>query len=291
MRQKRAKSYRKQMGVYLHAFKFREPYQTLLDDQIILQCHRTAFDLEKGLNRTVQSEVKPMITQCCMQALYMSRDEGAIEMAKKFERRRCNHNYKDPKSPSECIEDVVVVDGKNKHRYVVATLNEDLRSALRGIPGVPLIYINRSVMIMEPLSKASKEVQIAVESGKLTGGLNDAKLAGLRQKDDGLDAEGAPKTKKRSGPKGPNPLSVKKKKKEAKPSTEKENSSQAGNTEEAQPKKRRRKHKKSGEKAEDNSLEYSEEKSQENKEANHVGAGAETSLQSAEDVEPHSQDD
>ncbi|KAI0463600.1 hypothetical protein LJB42_002602 [Komagataella kurtzmanii] len=279
------------MGVYLHAFKFREPYQTLLDDQIILQCHRTAFDLEKGLNRTVQSEVKPMITQCCMQALYMSHDEGAIEMAKRFERRRCNHNYKEPKTPSECIEDVVVVDGKNKHRYVVATLDDGLRNALRVIPGVPLIYINRSVMIMEPLSKASKEVQIAVESGKLTGGLNDAKLAGLRQKDDELEAEGAPKTKKRSGPKGPNPLSVKKKKKEPKPLNDKENPSKPGNTEEAQAKKRRRKHGKSGEKPEEKSKENSDEKSQQNNEAHHVGTHAETSAQAVEEFEQHSQDD
>lgn len=75
-------------------------------------------------------------------------------------------------------------------------------------PGIPLIYMNRSVMIMEPLSKASAKYSETVEKQKLTGGLNDAKI-GLAQ--DQVNEE--PKGKKRKGPKGPNPLSVKKKKK------------------------------------------------------------------------------
>ncbi|SCU81870.1 LAMI_0B08020g1_1 [Lachancea mirantina] len=217
MRQKRAKSYRKQMVVYNHNFKFREPYQVLVDDQIVADTCKSAFDLVKGLQRTLQAEVKPMITQCCMQALYEARDEAAIAAAKAFERRRCNHPPREAKPPAECVDSVVNVNGANKHRYVVATQDVGIRRALRNVPGVPLVYMNRSVMVMEPLSRASEQFSRAQEAAKLVGGLNDAKYAGVAH--DGGNEMDEPQRKKRKGVKGPNPLSVKKKVATATPSS------------------------------------------------------------------------
>jgi hypothetical protein len=43
----------------------------------------------------------------------------------------------------------------NKHRYIVASQSQPLRARLREIPAVPLIHINRSVMVLEPLSDAT----------------------------------------------------------------------------------------------------------------------------------------
>jgi U3 small nucleolar RNA-associated protein 23 len=43
----------------------------------------------------------------------------------------------------------------NKHRYVIASQSGPLRSMLRTIPAVPIIHINRSVMILEPPSDAT----------------------------------------------------------------------------------------------------------------------------------------
>ncbi|CUM66526.1 uncharacterized protein PRCAT00004193001 [Priceomyces carsonii] len=213
MRQKRAKSYKKQMNVYLHSFKFREPFQTIVDDELILTCIKASFDLEKGLKRTVQGEVKPMITQCCIQALYDSKNQSGIDLAKKFERRRCNHPLSAPLSPGKCIESITNVNGENKHRYIIASQDISLRKKLRTIPGVPLIYMNRSVMVMEPLSDVSSKFSNSVESEKLTKGLNDVKYAGIAfNGEDELTSK--PVTKKRKGPKAPNPLSVKKKKTE-----------------------------------------------------------------------------
>ncbi|CCF55942.1 hypothetical protein KAFR_0A05060 [Kazachstania africana CBS 2517] len=244
MRQKRAKSYRKQLLVYSHTFKFREPYQVLVDNEIVTVSSNSNFDLVKGLKRTLQAEVKPMITQCCMQALYETRDQNAIDMAKGFERRRCNHPPKEPKTPIECVLSVVNVNGKNKHRYVVASQDIDIRRQLRRVPGVPLVHISRSVMIMEPLSDTSAKISSRMEQEKLYKGLNDPKYAGLK-----LDEEEATETqgsgektaKKKRGPKGPNPLSVRKKVKtlnEPK-QTDKNDDVQEETTEK---KKRRRKH-------------------------------------------------
>ncbi|CUS21735.1 LAQU0S03e09538g1_1 [Lachancea quebecensis] len=214
MRQKRAKSYRKQMLIYNHNFKFREPYQVLVDDQIVCDTYKASFDLVKGLQRTLQAEVKPMITQCCIQAIYETKNQDAIELAKSFERRRCNHPPKEAKPPIECLQSVVSVNGNNKHRYVVASQDPSIRRKLRQIPGVPLIYMNRSVMVMEPLSKVSGNFSRAQEKEKLFKGLNDPKYAGLptEVKKEKTGNDTGVSTSKRKGPKGPNPLSIKKKK-------------------------------------------------------------------------------
>lgn len=221
MRQKRAKSYKKQMLVYNHTFKFRDPYQVLLDDQVIIETFKSNFNLMKAICRTLQVvDVKPMITQCCMQKLYETNDQEMISMAKElFERRRCNHNIKEPKEPMDCIYDVVNVNGVNKHRYVVVTQDIDLRRKLRRVPGVPLVHINRSVMVMEPLSDASKQISERQERQKLTSGLNDAKFAGFVKPEEtensptGDSANTGAPSKKRKATKGPNPLSMKKKQK------------------------------------------------------------------------------
>lgn len=236
MRQKRAKAYRKQMLVYNHTFKFREPYQVLIDDQIVLDCHGSSFDLVKGLKRTLQAEVKVMITQCCMQSLYETNNQGAIELAKSFERRRCNHPPKEPETPKECIESVVNVNGQNKHRYVVATQDIEIRRLLRRTPGVPLVYTSRSVMVMEPLSDASAKVSKAVEEDKLFKGLNDPRNASAKARDSEESKQEVTKKKPR-GPKQPNPLSIKKKTK--RPADQ---SAETGSQDATKSSKRRRKH-------------------------------------------------
>lgn len=37
----------------------------------------------------------------------------------------------------------------NKNRYVIATQSLELRKKLRTVPGLPIIYINRSVVLLE----------------------------------------------------------------------------------------------------------------------------------------------
>jgi U3 small nucleolar RNA-associated protein 23 len=183
-----------------------------------------------------------VITQCSIRHLYkLSAAEFpdkdlAIDTAKRFERRRCNHHeLEEPLPEKECIESVVVHNGENKHRYCVATQIPEVRQALRAVPGVPLIYINRSVMIMEAMAPISTIKRERGEMVKFRLGIKDTRPkpanANKRKRDDNDDpmdideeegegkAEGEgegeekKKKKKQRGPKGPNPLSVKKKKK------------------------------------------------------------------------------
>ena len=175
-----------------------------------------------------------------MRHLYLLKDvpqptkEALILTAKSMERRRCNHHVLDEPLPTlECFSSVI--DPKNSHtnrnRYVIASQNEDVRRYCRGIKGVPLVFVRRSVMVMEPMAAGSINAREGMEREKFRSGLKTrgTGLVGKRKRneDDGdaiarhrqeaksanEDDERAGKKKKVKGPKGPNPLSVKKPKK------------------------------------------------------------------------------
>ncbi|KAK5112453.1 hypothetical protein LTR62_004209 [Meristemomyces frigidus] len=251
MRAKRSKTYRKLMQQYGMAFGFREPYQVLVDAPLIRDAARFKMSLGRMLSGVLHGEIKPMITQCCIRHLYdlettndteRKQKEEWIEVAKQAERRRCGHHeLETPLSALQCLESVVdpKASNTNKNRYVVATQELEVRQRLRRCAGVPLIYINKSVMILEPMAAKSEDVRDADERAKVRAGLKGRRGAVTGEKrrrseiEDVVDeapdranaiaaseaAEAAkdpltelPMQKKRKvkGPKGPNPLSAKK---------------------------------------------------------------------------------
>lgn len=181
--------------------------------------------------------ISPVITQCSMRHLYTAepRVPDLIEQAKTYERRRCDHHtLEEPLSTLECLKSVVDPKGSgtNKHRYIVATQSAEVRAALRAVPGVPLIYIHRSVMILEPMASVTENARERNERSKFRLMLKDKKQPLKRKRDGESSAEASKedaqngtevrpdeeevnnkKKKKQRGPKGPNPLSVKKAKK------------------------------------------------------------------------------
>lgn len=89
-----------------------------------------------------------------MSRLYAGGPEAqqAVDLAKTFERRKCNHwQMKD--TDDECISGIVGDD--NRFRYVVATQSVGLRKTLRKVLGVPLVFEKRAVVLLEPASDAS----------------------------------------------------------------------------------------------------------------------------------------
>ena len=157
--------------------------------------------------------------------------DALIVTAKSMERRRCNHHVLDePLSTLECFSSVI--DPKksrtNKNRYVVASQDEDVRSYCREIKGVPLVFVKRSVMVMEPMAAGSINARDGLEREKFRSGLKTRGI-GKRKRNEGENVltggeeqgmrsitendGGAVKKKRTKGPKGPNPLSVKKPKK------------------------------------------------------------------------------
>ncbi|KAB8542113.1 hypothetical protein FH972_025576 [Carpinus fangiana] len=199
------------------------------------------MDFVSMLEKTLHGQVKPMITQCSMRHLYTAepKNEMLIGHAKGFERRRCGHHeLEKPLSTLECFQSVVDPKGSktNKHRYVVASQDDDVRAYLRTIPGVPMIYLKRSVMIMEPMAGTTEKVLEREEKDKFRSGLKGQRNPGRGDKkrgredeenDELVEVDGVvgpassmkndiPVQKKRKkGPSGPNPLSVRKRKPDA----------------------------------------------------------------------------
>ena len=175
--------------------------------------------------------------------------DALILTAKSMERRRCNHHVLDePLSTLECFSSVI--DPKNsrtnKNRYIVASQDEDVRRYCREIKGVPLVYVKRSVMVMEPMATGSVNAREGLEREKFRSGLKTRGIGKRkRDEDDNVPPAGeeqgmrstseidgrAGKKKRTKGPKGPNPLSVKKPKK-VRVSDKKEETTREGGLEE-----------------------------------------------------------
>lgn len=162
--------------------------------------------------------------------------------------RHCSHNEDStPIDESSCLLSLVSPNPelkRNKEHYILATADppspekvaasstgdakkrkrdeyeaveamrraKSLRISARAVPGVPIIYVKRSVMILEPMSTPSEDVREGFERGKFRAGLDGDSTLGKRKRgeDEGKKKAGAKKAK------GPNPLSAKKPKKRAK---------------------------------------------------------------------------
>ncbi|CRG86661.1 rRNA-processing protein utp23 [Talaromyces islandicus] len=168
--------------------------------------------------------------------------------------RHCSHNDNDtPIDEVECLLSLLCPNTetmRNKEHYTLATaepvaLSHDelnspdakkrkralsameertkkasaLRSGARAVPGVPIIYVKRSVMVLEPLSVSSDRVRTGVEKSKFKSGVEAALdvVSGLKRKreDEGDDEEeeeqlSASKNRGLKRAKAPNPLSMKK---------------------------------------------------------------------------------
>ncbi|KAH7026321.1 Fcf1-domain-containing protein [Microdochium trichocladiopsis] len=235
-RAKRSKDNRKLMEKFSMNFGFRKPYQVLMDADFVIEGTRCKMEIVKRLedNLHARGDVKPMITQCSMRHLYARKTEpgvdAAIEEAKNnYERRRCGHHpdqYPEPLSAFECVRSVVDPkdSGVNKHHYICAVNDDELRASLREVAGVPLLYIRRSVMTLEPMAEVSAKARSREERSKFRAEIK--KVVGDKRKrteDDDEDSEDekqgsksanpeAKKRKKTYGQKLPNPLSIKKKK-------------------------------------------------------------------------------
>lgn len=191
---------------------------------MIQDTDRFKMDLVGGLERVLHGKVKPsthrfafapihhvsiadqghhvqVITQCSIRHLYtlssvpQAEKESFIAIAKTMERRRCNHHTLDePLSTIDCFSSVIGSKNSdaNHNRYVVASQEEDVRRYCRGIKGVPLVYVKRSVMVMEPMAESSVNAKAGIERDKFRTGLrrNGLAVRGKRKRVDEPGDEG-----------------------------------------------------------------------------------------------------
>ncbi|KAK5059865.1 hypothetical protein LTR84_009748 [Exophiala bonariae] len=264
MRAKRSKKYRKIMSAYQMAFSFREPYQVLVDSHFLKTCHAFHMPLQRYLENTLHGQCKLFVTACTIDRV-MADFEKEKEKIKasggrpkgrpdflppplEVPMRHCKHRNNEGEElgvigESRCLLDLLAGQphgnelAKNKQHYILATAEPDerevrskgyldVRERARMIPGVPVVYVKRSVMILEELSGVSERSKNKAEKAKFSDGLLDTRK---RKRGEGVDSDESddeledlllarealaqgPGARGQKRAKGPNPMSVKKKK-------------------------------------------------------------------------------
>lgn len=183
-----------------HKIDLSDRFHTVLQGEVKPSAYPecpTVIEVLTGYDGKKSRRHSPLvITQCCVHELYLQgrAQQAAVDIAKSFERRKCNHKEAIP--GDECLQSVIgsyagscrrrrlsiVLGGNNKHRYVVATQLQPLRAKLRAIPATPLVHITRSVMILEPPSDATLEAKEIVRKITVVLGPPDFPFAERRRK-------------------------------------------------------------------------------------------------------------
>lgn len=215
MRVKRNRRARKALRFYELHFGIRPQFKIILDGTFLNAAGN--MELHELFPKFLLAETVLCVTNCIVAELRKIGPPvaAALALATRLKRLKCGHGS--PIAASDCICNLV--GQQNRKKYFVASKDQELLMRLREVPGVPLVYLDRTVLVLEKISDKSrafakkKEVRKSAPNKKERRMLYDEKLA-ARTPAQILAASKSKshKRKRRAGQKEPNPLSVKKKK-------------------------------------------------------------------------------
>ncbi|GLD98653.1 hypothetical protein PINS_up018090 [Pythium insidiosum] len=218
MRYLRAKGIRKALRQFHFLCGIKPPYKVLVDGNFLAMCLQMKVDVRERVPKFLQ--VKPhqcefYIARAAVNELELLGDamREAVDIAKSFrviEERDYAAAVDDAKDVTKVLQSLV--GDRNERKFVVATQEVELRKALRLVPGVPLIYLNRSVLVFEDVSKATLAIVRQEEKAKMAKlDVNEKrKLESVVSDSSPGDADAAAPARKKHRAKAPNPLSCKK---------------------------------------------------------------------------------
>lgn len=134
---------------------------------------------------------------------------GAMLILKRFPVHMCGHQ-KNPISAGECLHSFLKAS-PNQH-YFLATQDPALTANVHKLAYVPLIYIKVNTIVLEKPSYSA--MNLAQKTQTQNSEIVDKQMETLKKIKEiefGPEETGPKGKKKRKGPKGPNPLSCKKK--------------------------------------------------------------------------------
>jgi len=210
------------MGFFEKNFRFRAPFQILLDGTFAQAALLTKVNIQDQLPKYLNAQVKLLTTPCIVIETEKIGPQvfGALNILKQFPTHKCSHTSR-PEPADECI--LSMVASLNPNRYIVATQDGTLRDRLREVPGVALLYLHGNAPTLEKPSE--KTMSHAAEQNLQRSEVLDYQkeiLDAMKKKSVlGEEGEGSRPihkgtTKRKRA--GPNPLSCKKAKKK-KPGT------------------------------------------------------------------------
>eukprot|EP00088_Acartia_fossae_P047672 TRINITY_DN5172_c0_g1_i8.p1 TRINITY_DN5172_c0_g1~~TRINITY_DN5172_c0_g1_i8.p1 ORF type:complete len:249 (+),score=53.45 TRINITY_DN5172_c0_g1_i8:79-825(+) len=212
MKVKRQKRVAKILKYFHLNFGFRKPWNLLVDGTFCVACLQNKVNIKEQMPKYLE-EVKLITTGCCiteMESIGSPELYGATLILKGIPLFRCDH--KKAVSASACIKSLI--GAGNQNHLIIASQDHNFRSELRGVAGIPLLYLHGNAPTLEKPSEMSESLTTRIADGKTNLSQHQQKiLTELKKQTFGEPEPDEKKRKKRKGPKGPNPLSCKKSKK------------------------------------------------------------------------------
>ena len=226
MGRKKDKWIKKTLNFYKFIFKFDSPYKVIIDGNFAAMALNKKFEMKSALEKLLDSKVILTIPSCIFTEVQSleSKIPGLLKLLSQYKIQQCSHGLL---SPTNCIRDYI--GNKNQSKYFVATQDNFLRMQLRNIQGVPLIFFEQNMLLMDKPSRVSIEASERRENLKEDPQKKEKKILGEKKeeiKDFLIEEFKESKYYKRKQEefklnklmgnirkkaKGPNPLSVKKK--------------------------------------------------------------------------------
>ena len=226
MGRRKDKWIKKTINFYRFIFKFDSPYKIIIDGNFAAMALNKKFEMKSSLEKLLDDKVTLIIPSCIFKEVQSLENKipGLLKLLSQYKIEQCQHNLL---SPTNCIRDYI--SKKNTSKYFVATQDNFLRVQLRKIPGVPLIFFEQNMLLMDKPSRVSIEASERRENLKEDLKKTEKKVLDEKKKEisDFLLEEFKNSKyykqkqeeyklnklmgKIRKKAKGPNPLSVKKK--------------------------------------------------------------------------------
>jgi len=227
MGRRKDKWIKKTLNFYKYIFKFDSPFKVIIDGNFAAMALNKKFEMKSSLEKLLGEKVVLIIPSCIFKEVQSIENKipGLLKLLSQYKIEECSHGLL---SPTNCIRDYI--GNKNQSKYFVATQDNFLRIQLRNIPGVPLIFFEQNMLLMDKPSKRSIEASERREDLKEDPQKKEKKILNEKKEEikDFLVAEFKEskyyKRKQeeyklnklmgyiRKKAKGPNPLSIKKKK-------------------------------------------------------------------------------
>lgn len=166
MRVTKQKQNRKTVRFYKACFAFREPYKVLCDGTFIHHMLESRLGtVNEALSGLLGGHVKVFVTRCVIEELKKLGESfsGTVLATRRLTTARCNHESL--KSATECLEAMVGAD--NPEHFFVATQDGGLRKKFRQVPGVPVVFVQKNYLLLEPPSEYQHQIARMTEAERM----------------------------------------------------------------------------------------------------------------------------
>jgi U3 small nucleolar RNA-associated protein 23 len=166
MGRKKNKWFKKVINFYRYVFKFEVPFNILIDGNFVACSLQKKFDMKDLLTKTIGENVHLVIPSCVVHEIKELdiKIPGLFDAVSKYKIEDCQHGGQ-ILSPDVCIKNYI--GKKNQKKYFVATQDSFLRSNLRKITGVPLLFFEQNMILID------KPSQISIDASNRREGLKE----------------------------------------------------------------------------------------------------------------------